>query len=297
MRTAVWFGLVLAAVSAARNVILTKPGQTAIFECPFNKYRSLIWSHENALIVRIEKKTGMTHKGKGGIVDRAKQKNLKGPTLEISGVKDEDAGEFTCNADGELQTYLLFVVSVSVKPSADLQLGSKAQLQCQVKGLMQGPPVKWRNPGGSLQPSELQLDSVARSDAGTWKCMFSHDGLTYNESLEIRVTEPATTTHLPDSSQNSKDFSNPSCVTNPPPLLLGLSWWMWVIIGVGCLVVVLLMVIIICLYRRIKRKRVSKENHRGEGSCGAFPTAAERPQQRRRREKPSPVLLQHHLME
>lgn len=78
--------------------------------------------------------------------------------------------------------------SVSVKPSADLQLGSKAQLQCQVKGLTQGPAVKWRNPGGSLHSSELQLDSVARSDAGTWKCMFSHDGLTYNESLEIRVT-------------------------------------------------------------------------------------------------------------
>lgn len=44
-------------------------------------------------------------------MDRAKQKNLKGPILEISGVKDEDAGEFTCNADGELQAYLLFVVS------------------------------------------------------------------------------------------------------------------------------------------------------------------------------------------
>lgn len=52
-------------------------------------------------------------------------------------------------------------------------------------------------------------------------------------------------------------------VTNSPFLQLGLSWWMWVVIGVGCLLVVVLMVVIICLCKRIKRKKVSKENHLG----------------------------------
>ena len=45
---------------------------------------------------------------------------------------------------------------------------------------------------------------------------------------------------------------------------LGLSWWMWVAVGVGGLVVVFLMVLVIALCRRIKRRKVSKDNYPGD---------------------------------
>lgn len=86
-------------------------------------------------------------------------------------------------------------VSVSASPSADLQLGSEATLQCQVKGLMPDYAVQWKRPGGSPHTTSqvVQLKSVARSDAGTWQCTFSHDGVTYNENLDIKVTSKTLT--------------------------------------------------------------------------------------------------------
>lgn len=48
-------------------------------------------------------------------------------------------------------------------------------------------------------------------------------------------------------------------VTHPKlnnSLLLGLSWWMWVAIGVGCLFVLLLIVLIVVLCERNKRRKV-----------------------------------------
>lgn len=38
---------------------------------------------------------------------------------------------------------------------------------------------------------------------------------------------------------------------------------MWVAVGVGSLVVIFLMVFVIVLYKRIKRRKVSKENYLG----------------------------------
>lgn len=80
-------------------------------------------------------------------------------------------------------------VSVSASPSADLQLGSEATLQCQVKGLMPEYAVQWERPGGSphITSQVVQLKSVARSDAGAWNCTFSYDEMTYSESLNIKV--------------------------------------------------------------------------------------------------------------
>lgn len=48
------------------------------------------------------------------------------------------------------------------------------------------------------------------------------------------------------------------------PMLLGLSWYLWVAIGVGCLFVVVLLILVICFFRRNRRKKVSKGNHLGE---------------------------------
>lgn len=77
-------------------------------------------------------------------------------------------------------------VSVSVSPSGDLQLGSNAILQCRVKGLDPGPTVQWMRPDGNSHTGPA-LTPVASSDAGTWVCKFSNGGVTYNDSLVIKV--------------------------------------------------------------------------------------------------------------
>lgn len=78
--------------------------------------------------------------------------------------------------------------SVSASPSTDLLLGSSAQLQCQVKGPTEEPALEWRKPGGSVHKgSKVELESVARSDAGAWNCSFSHEGKPYSQSLHISV--------------------------------------------------------------------------------------------------------------
>ncbi len=82
-----------------------------------------------------------------------------------------------------------FSVSVSAGSSGVFKLGGEGTLQCLVTGLSPGTEVTWERPDGSKRGSSttVQLNPVASSDAGTWKCSFSHGGETYHESLEIKV--------------------------------------------------------------------------------------------------------------
>ncbi|XP_068591793.1 hemicentin-1-like [Cebidichthys violaceus] len=301
MKTIVWFGFVLGALSAAGKVILTNVGQKVTLECGVNTVNNrLVWHHGDDLIHSIPMKSGFPVKGRAKCVERTKVKQTK---LEISAVKEEDAGKFICTADGTPHEHILLVVSVGAKPSGELQLGSEAALHCQVKGLNQDPLVWWERPDGSRHSGTL--GSVTRSDAGTWECKFSHDGGTYNMGLTIKVQEPAPEAATPSSSQSSNDDLKPACpdcVTHQAPLtpsaaalLLGLSWWVWVAVGVGCLVVVVLMVFVIVLCKRIRRKKrkfQTMKNGRQPLQPKKYcqcdcPAAAAKPQQGRRREKPS----------
>lgn len=309
MKTIALFGFVLGALSAAGRVVVTKPGMTVILECGVRSYsRSLEWQREKILILR-QSASGFPVKGIGDIVKRSA---VRQTNLRISGVQKEDAGKFTCVADGTAADVTLVVVSVSANPSAELQLGSEVTLQCQVSGLDSDLAVQWRRPGGAQAPAghEVQLKSVARSDGGTWTCTFSHADGPHSESLEIRVQEPSTTPVLV-TPQKPKDGKKETCAdcgtktSSKDNLLLGLSWWMWVIVGVGCLVVVLLLVLVICLYKRIKRKKRKLQKLKNSRlplttkqycQCNR-PTAAAKPQQGRRREKPSAPPLQPLLME
>ena len=77
------------------------------------------------------------------------------------------------------------------------------------------------------------------------------------------LTEPSLTI-LSSSVGAGATGSLPVSVPPPLPLLLGLSWWLWVVIGVGCLVVAVLMGFVICLWKRIQRKKVSRQSsHKG----------------------------------
>ncbi|XP_078108718.1 neural cell adhesion molecule 1-like isoform X2 [Sander vitreus] len=290
MKTIVWFGFVLGALSAAGDVILTQPGQSVTFKCGVEKYtQSLVWNHGNDHIISES----------GKYIGRS---TLKVTSLEISGVREEDVGKFICTADGRSYEHTLLVVSVSASPSSELQLGSEATLQCQVKGLNPpDSPVQWKRPDGSPHSGSqtVQLKSVARSDAGNWKCTFSHEGATYSESLEIKVQEPVPETAAPSPSPSSKKITQPGVNQSPSTdaVLLGLKWWMLVALGVGCVVVVLLMVFVIVLCKRFKRRKrrfLNKKNGRQPKTycqCDR-PAAAAKPQQGRRKKKPSALPLQ-----
>ncbi|XP_044216146.1 CD4-2 molecule, tandem duplicate 2 [Thunnus albacares] len=293
MKTIVWFVLVLSALSAAGKVFLGKLGQKATIECGVSTYTgSLSWHRGSELIIRVIKKNGLPHKGKSEIVKRS---SLKDTNLVIDDVKEGDAGQFTCKAGGTTQEHTLLVVSVSVSTPGELQQGSKATLKCQVKGLVPDPTVQWKKPDGSeTQKQNFDLDPVQLSHNGIWECTIVHAGETYNETLNIKVKELATTT---SPSKTSKNITQPG---GPPPKSndvlgpLGLSWWMWVAVGVGGLVVVFLMVLVIALCRRIKRRkrrllkiRNAAQQLKPRQYCQCDqPTAAAKLQQGRRGEKP-----------
>lgn len=238
-----------------------------------------------------------------------RSKIRKGTSLEISAVKEEDAGRFICEADGRRQEHTLVVVSVSASPSADLQLGSEATLQCKVAGLDPVSTGQWKGPDGrpTSESNVVELKPITHSDAGTWVCTFSHDGRTHDFSLDIKVQGPAPQTAAPPPSQTSGDKSSCSgCGTAPPAsaLLLGLSWWVWVAGGVGCLVVVLLVVFVIVLCKRIKRRKrkfltMKNGQHplKSKPYCQCDRPAAAKPRQGRRREKPSAPPLQPLLIQ
>ncbi|KAM8734213.1 CD4-2 molecule, tandem duplicate 1 isoform 2-T2 [Acanthopagrus schlegelii] len=306
MKTVVWFGFVLGALSAAGTVIVTRTGETATLQCQ-SYMRTLEWLRESEIVFSDRK---YSRKVKTDLTQRS---IVKQSNLVISNVKPADAGSFTCKSDGRIHQQTLVVVSVSADPSAELHPGSKVTLQCEVNGLSPSPTIQWQRPDGSpLAGPSQTVEPVALSDAGTWACKFTYGGEMYTQNLPIKVKEPVTTTTPPPvSSKNSKnDPKNPetpstSDLPNAAGQLLGLSWWMWVVIGVGCLVVVLLMVLVIVLCKRIKRRKrklqMMKDGRqlltpRQYCQCNC-PAAAAKPQQGRRREKPSVPPLQPLLME
>uniref|UniRef100_A0A3Q1HZM3 Uncharacterized LOC110968426 n=1 Tax=Acanthochromis polyacanthus TaxID=80966 RepID=A0A3Q1HZM3_9TELE len=293
MKTVMWFGLVLVAVSTGK-VIFTTVGQKAIIQCGTSGYKEqLEWSRYNEQILRIGRR-GFPTKGKMDIVSRSKVRPE--PNLEISPVKEEDTGRFTCKADGTGRDHTLLVVSVSASPSTNLQVGQEATLGCQVKDPNFRVAVEWKKPGGAPHAEDtVDLKPVADSDAGTWTCTLTYEGETYSQSLDIKVSgTPATT--APDNPQNTTDRKS----GNAELLLLGLHWWVWLAVGIGGLVVILLTVFVIVLCKRnrerkkkLQRMKSTEQPLKPKKYCQCDrQAAAAKPQQGRRREKPSALLLQ-----
>lgn len=311
MKTIVCFGFVLGALSAAGKEISAISGGAVTINCGADTFRhNLEWHHGSDRIYKLFSKSGFPIKGKGDIVGRSKIREET--NLEISRLTEGDAGQFVCIVDGTRYEHTLVVgsVSVSVRPSQSLQWGSAAWLECQVRGLSSNPPVQWKGPGRNqpIASHTAHLESVARSDAGTWECTFSLGDQSHSRTISITVVGPPTTPAPPqDGKKTDHKTACPSCATKSPsesPLLLGLSWWMWVAVGVGGLVAVLLMVLVIVLYKRIKTRK--RKLHKMKNSrqpltkqycqCNR-PTAAAKPQQGRRREKSSALPLQPLLIE
>uniref|UniRef100_A0A3B4H4W2 Uncharacterized LOC102214973 n=1 Tax=Pundamilia nyererei TaxID=303518 RepID=A0A3B4H4W2_9CICH len=290
--TVIVFFSVLGALSAAGEDFFAKVGGKVTLKCGVSSYtRSLQWHHGNDLLHSVDQR-GFPRKGTAELVQRSLMRQTN---LEISSVRETDAGQFKCSADGTRHEHSLSVlsVSVSVKPSAVLKPNDEATLQCEVKGQPQGCEVKWQSPNtdSPTDSSTVQLKPVTSSHNGAWQyvCFCS--------------SEPPTTTKSPPK-PNGK--SEKTCDTNcvysgnddTSPRLLGLAWWVWVAIGVGCLVAILLMVCVIVLCVRVKRRKVMLHYYvvisvKTSPLCSLYhsPTAAAKPKQGRRREKPSALPL------
>ncbi|XP_063340936.1 CD4-2 molecule, tandem duplicate 2 [Pelmatolapia mariae] len=205
-----------------------KVGGKVTLNCGVSSYtRSLQWHHGKDLLHSVDQR-GFPRKGG---VDLVRRSVVRQTNLEISSVRETDAGEFTCLADGTRHEHSLslFSVLVSVHPSAVLKLNDEATLQCEVKDQPQGCEVKWKSPNtkSPTNPSTVQLKSVTSSHNGVWECIVTCDSNAFSQSLTITVQEPPTTT-TPPTTRTANDCP------------LGLSCWMWIAIGVCCQFVLLI---------------------------------------------------------
>uniref|UniRef100_A0A668RZ49 Ig-like domain-containing protein n=1 Tax=Oreochromis aureus TaxID=47969 RepID=A0A668RZ49_OREAU len=221
--TVIVFFSVLGALSAAGEDFFAKVGQKVTLNCGVSSYRrSLTWYHINDFLHSVDQ-SGFTLKG-------TRRSVLRQTNLEISSVKETDAGQFTCFADGTRHNHSLVVLSVlaSVKPSAVLELNNEARLRCEVKGQHQGCEVKWRSPNtySLTNTSTVQLKPVKTSHNGAWECIITCGRNTFSEPLAITVQGTA----------------------NDCPL--GLSCSMWFAIGVCCQFGMLLIVCVTVLCKR-----------------------------------------------
>ncbi|XP_007550243.1 CD4-2 molecule, tandem duplicate 1 [Poecilia formosa] len=311
MKTIILFGLVLGALSAAGKVYIAEVGGKVTLQCGVTSFNSrLEWKHDNLRILVFET-NGFINKGSSEIKMRAKKS--KDTDIEISKIMENDSGKFTCVGDRSSHEHHLIVVSVSA-PSGPLKVGADATLECKansgVSGLCQ-PEVKWRKPDGSVQPeSKVEFKSVALTDTGIWQCLVSCQGETFTKNVTINVEEPVpepTTPTLVNDPKNPNSGNGKDSSGGPedPMMLLGLVWWIWVAIGAGSLVVIILVIVIIVMHKRNKRKkkkflRMKKAqlSQKPKKYCQCVrQTAAAKPQQGRRREKPSALPLQPLLQE
>ncbi|XP_029359967.1 CD4-2 molecule, tandem duplicate 2 isoform X2 [Echeneis naucrates] len=283
--------VVLGALSAAGEVFHTKVGGTVTLQCGLGikEVPMVKWYHKDNQIVGTLK-NGQTVKGESSMKERIKLKDSS--TLEISTVKEEDAGEFTC----ETVKHTLLVVSVSTTPSGPVQKGSRVDLGCEVKGVEPTPTVQWKRPNGKLQVSS-KLESVALSDAGKWMCVFSYGGKEYTDSIQIEVKEPTPSTTTPSATQTSKSASGPSQPKSVNVKDFLTKWWKWITAGVCCLLLVIIVIASI-FFKRIKRKkklqmlRTGRQSLRAKKYCQCDqPTAARKPQQGRRKGNPPALIL------
>uniref|UniRef100_A0A665VK21 Ig-like domain-containing protein n=1 Tax=Echeneis naucrates TaxID=173247 RepID=A0A665VK21_ECHNA len=241
--------VLLGALSAAGEVFHTKVGGTVTLQCGLGikEVPMVKWYHKDNQIVGTLK-NGQTVKGESSMKERIKLKDSS--TLEISTVKEEDAGEFTC----ETVKHTLLVVSVSTTPSGPVQKGSRVDLGCEVKGVEPTPTVQWKRPNGKLQVSS-KLESVALSDAGKWMCVFSYGGKEYTDSIQIEVKG------MTLASYHRKSYTYGQREKERCADFLT-KWWKWITAGVCCLLLVIIVIASI-FFKRIKRKKVSKENQLG----------------------------------
>ncbi|CAG6015044.1 unnamed protein product [Menidia menidia] len=307
MQTIVGFLFALFALCAESKTFIAEVGKKVTLQCgtPGHKTR-LEWYQKNEKILMILGTNGVPSKGTAQIKSRS---NLRGTALEISSVKETDAGEFTCEADGKKFSHEVLVISVWADPAPELTEGNKAVLRCEVKGLDQSTSVKWLGPDQSTfnQPT-VELEPVAASHGGKWSCSVTKGEASINAglTLSVKAAAPVTTAtpHIvKDQTGDQSQSDGTQRGTDHQPdgaglQLLGLQLWIWIALGGGCLLIVLLIIFVIIMCKRNKRRKrtflkSAQQSQLPRTYCQCnHQTAAAKPQQGRRREKPSALPLQ-----
>ncbi|XP_024123554.2 hemicentin-2 [Oryzias melastigma] len=186
MKIVVFWGLVMTTLPAAAEVSFGRVDQRVTLECGISTNPTILeWFYNEERVLRVDRK-GLINRAQSNIAQRS---NTRGSTLEISNLKKEDAGKFTCRADGESEEQWLYLVSVVVTPSGVLQEGSDASLQCEVHSLDQRTTVKWQRPDGSIiNDKTVDLKPVKTSHGGTWTCeVTAAGGESFTTSLTFTV--------------------------------------------------------------------------------------------------------------
>ncbi|RVE62796.1 hypothetical protein OJAV_G00161440 [Oryzias javanicus] len=314
MKIVVFLGFALNVLPAVAKVFFGHVDQKVTVECgDSTKPQNLEWL-SNGKRVWIIIRNGFPSKVPSDI---AKRSNIRGSNLEINIVKKEDAGKFTCKADGKSHDHWLYLVSAVVTPSGVLQEGSDASLQCEVHNLDQRITVKWQRPDGSLiHDKTVDLKPVKTSHGGTWTCeVTAEGGESFTTSVTINVKSSAPTTTKSSLNPTTKGSENNTCVSCTTELqqglslFLGLHWWIWVALGASSLILIILVISIVLVSRRARRKKKTlqmmkkaQQLQRPKKYCqcqSRQPAAnpAGKAPQRGRREKPSPLPLQPLLTE
>nr|XP_057909049.1 uncharacterized protein LOC131105196 isoform X2 [Doryrhamphus excisus] len=222
------FLLVLNALSATGELVHTAAGRRVTIKCGLNNFvNKLEWLHGKDIIIRISGRNRIPQKG----------------------VKEGDAGQFTCIADYKREEHTLAVFTVWVEPPGFLHAGGQATLNCRVSGLPLDTVVQWRGPDGSHHPSSsASLNPVEASHNGIWRCMITNDASTYAEMV---ISVQASTTTPFQIFGGTSPAPREGLVPEPT---------LWSLAAGGSVVVFLLLVLVLVLFLRVRRmKKISHQ--------------------------------------
>ncbi|KAF5907718.1 lymphocyte activation 3 protein-like, partial [Clarias magur] len=112
-------------------------------------------------------------------------------SLHIEGTREEDAGMYLCEVDGQnIKKVMLYVIKISFTPAVVFE-GDQLTLSCAVTPQTQRMIRKWEL-NGSPTPIQRSLptytiNEVSQKDAGTWSCLIRQQERKVNVSISVQV--------------------------------------------------------------------------------------------------------------